>query len=311
MPTVSRSYWVRHDENGTIKDVSPALLERIGFSSGHVVNKSLETLVVSGSAQEFRVAWGERFFNDLTGDLIWELNTAPGCSPFFVTAHRDGPDAADVEKLLFYPIDAERARTVMAQLPHIMHLAQRYLNHDVISPLRVSASVLEQISPTCDDKTRGVLAAVSDRLRRVGEDVEKFSRIGLLAVPRMTVPAERLQRAAERVLALHFEPGCAKVAIEADGNIQTEVFECILDNLFTVLQARQTYECVEVTFDGQRLGVEVTPFDGQSAPQDGLEAARSGSLRDRFLLDWKQVLLTRHGIDLSVTANHRRQERAV
>ncbi|MEC8795591.1 MAG: hypothetical protein VXX48_04625, partial [Pseudomonadota bacterium] len=75
--------------------------------------------------------------------------------------------------------------------------------------------------------------------------------------------------------------------------------------------ARQTYECVEVTFDGQQLGVEVTPFDGQSAPLDGLEAARTGSLRDRFLLDWKQVLLTRHGIDLFVTANHRRQERAV
>ena len=270
----------------------------------------METIVVSGSAQDFRVAWGERFANDPTGDLIWELNTSPGCSPFFVTAHRDGPDAADVEKLLFYPIDAERARTVMAQLPHIMHLAQRYLNHDVISPLRVSASVLEQISPTCDDKTRGMLTAVSDRLKRVGEDVEKFSRIGLLAVPRMTVPAQRLQRAAEQVLALHFDPGCAKVAIEADGNIQTEVFECILDSLFTVLQAHQTYECAEVTFDGQRLAVDVTPFDGQSAPQDGLEAARSGSLRDRFLLDWKQVLLTRHGIDLSVTAKPARQERA-
>lgn len=310
MPTVSRSYWARHDEIGTIVDVSPALLERIGLAPDDVVNKPLETLVVSGSAQEFRVAWGEKFANDPTGDLIWELNTAQGCSPFFVTAHRDGPDAADVEKLLFYPIDAERARTVMAQLPHIMHLAQRYLNHDVISPLRVSASVLEQISPTCDDKTRGMLTAVSDRLRRVGEDVEKFSRIGLLAVPRMTVPAQRLQRAAEQVLALHFDPGCAKVAIEADGNIQTEVFECILDSLFTVLQARRTYECAEVVFDGQRLAVDVTPFDGQSAPQDGLEAARTGSLRDRFLLDWKQVLLTRHGIDLAVTAKPARQERA-
>lgn len=82
MPTVSRSYWVRHDEIGTITDVSPALLERIGLSPDDVLNKSLETIVVSGSAQDFRVAWGERFANDPTGDLIWELNTSPGCSPF-------------------------------------------------------------------------------------------------------------------------------------------------------------------------------------------------------------------------------------
>lgn len=300
MQLPDRTMWVHHDNNFRISAVGDALTQIMKVPAKELIGLGLDDLISAEQKSDF-----EKFRANLeaSGDMnapVWRIQTGDGEPLYARIKTAPAPEAGTLETLL-EPTELSRTEQISTRMPYSVRIANRFLNHDVLAPLKMSRGALEMATETADADTRELLEIVMARLERISDDIESFAQVGLAALPPRLTSAGTLMSAGDRALARHFDNTAFTMYAVDDLSIPSETLYAVIDSVMSRCAAKKIACRADVLLDIDSLNIDLTLARGATAPRAFAGSGTSGTAKSTFLEEWTNVLLLRHGISLNLT----------
>lgn len=300
MQLPDRTMWVHHDTNFRISAVGDALTQKIKVPAQELIGLGLDDLISAEQKSEFEKFRAQQEHVESSDTPIWRIQTGDGEPLYARIKTAPAPEEGTLQTLL-EPTELSRTEQISTRMPYSVRIANRFLNHDVLAPLKMSRGALEMATESADADTRELLEIVMARLERISDDIESFAQVGLGALPPRLTSAGTLMSAGDRALARHFENTSFTMYAVDDLSIPSETLYAVIDSVMMRCSAKKLASRADVLLDVDSLNIVLTLQAEGTAPDAFAGRATSGTAKGTFLEEWTNVLLLRHGISLNLT----------